>query len=148
MSGEDALEQQLRPGATGTVEVDLPRGRARIDVVTSGPVGVEVERVRVTRDGPVDVVREAERLSRRLERHLDEDLAPSEVDPRLGGAVLRTRPEQVRDREFYELEIEQAGEVELRRKKGLASGGWGACSFPLTRRRLGRLLDELSGDED
>lgn len=124
----------------GTVEVGRPGGRARIDVVEADRLGVKVRGVVVTRDRAVDVEGEARRLAGGV-RALPERLDPVEIAPELGGAILRTKPEDVRRREFFEVGVTPT-ETTVSRQRATPDGRE-AADFTLTRDQLDGLLDEL-----
>ena len=142
MSGElgkalnDALDGVTGPG---TVRAAADGKTSEVEVLDVDRLGVKCTRVRVQRAGPLDVLDAAERLPDGL-RALGEALVPVEVDPGLGGAVLRSEPE---GNEFYELGVQASGELDLRRWKGGAGLDREPTDFTLTRKQLGRLVDEL-----
>lgn len=142
MSWRRALDRALdgHPDAPGTVEVAGPSGSAHVDVARAGPIGVRVRKVRVTHDEDRDIAQEAERLGGL--RSLPERVVPIEVAPGLGGAILRSKPDEMRDREFFEVEVDGAREVEVRRRR-VTEDGREAVEWDMTRDGLGRLLDEL-----
>jgi hypothetical protein len=140
-----AIDEAIQQGATGTVEADAAAGTASVDVVEAGPIGVKVDAVRVRRDGEVDVAEEAEALAERLHA-LGERVRPVEVEPRLGGATLRTCPEDMRRREFYQVDV-TPGESEVRRYR-VREGGREKVDWAMTREQLRRLVDELGGEGD
>jgi hypothetical protein len=146
MSWRRAVDRALdeRNDAPGSVQIEGPDGAsADVDVDRAGPIGVRVRRVKLTRSRDVDVVEEAERLADGL-RSLPERIAPIEVDPKLGGAVLRSRPDEMRRRGFFEVDVQGPREVEVRRKR-ITDDGREDDSWDLTRDGLGRMLDELDG---
>jgi hypothetical protein len=130
-----ALDHQRR-GRVGASEGERA---AEVDVSEVGPIGVRVKRVavRAPRAGVAEV---AEALPERL-RSLGERVAPVEVDPRLGGATLRSRPEEMREREFFEVEV-RGDEVSVERYR-VGEDGRAPVEFDLTRRQLRALVDEL-----
>jgi hypothetical protein len=124
--------------APGAVSVASGGLSAEIDVVESGPVGVVIERLRVT--GPTgDLGRRAADLSDAM-RPGGTPLAPVEVDPRLGGATLRGPLD--RQRRFFEAEV-TGDAVELTRKRVGEDGTRQKSDFSLTREALGELLDGI-----
>ena len=133
---DDALNQL---DGEGTVRVDLPQGEVELDVVEVGTLGVRVRSVRSTHRSAVGVGAHAERLSGRL-RSLGETVKPVEVDVRLGRAILRTAPEEIRGG-FFEVEVQERS-VEVRRV-GLREGERHRADFVLTREQLGRLVGDL-----
>ena len=126
----------------GELSVDLEQGRAQIDVLESGRLGVRVKRVGLTRVKDVDVLQEAEALPGRL-KSLPERVIPVEMDARLGGAVLRTAPEAVRDREFFEVELRGSRNVELQRFKVQKDGDRQATDWTMTREQLEKIFEEM-----
>ncbi len=136
-----ALERALDDASGGgVIEVERPGGRARVDVVEADRLGVRVTRVGVRRERAVDVAAEAERLAGGV-RALPDRLAPVEVAPELGGAVLRTRPEDVRRKEFFEVQVSPT-ETSVTRQR-VEPDGRVPTDFTLTRDQLDGLLDEL-----
>lgn len=125
----------------GTVRVVRPGGSAEVQVEAAGPIGARVRRVRVERETAWDIADTARRLEGL--RALPEPVEAQEVDPGLGGAILRTRPDRLRGDGFYEVEVgERSAEV---RRIGLDGRERSDREFDLTREQLGRLLDELEG---
>jgi hypothetical protein len=127
----------------GTVETGRTGGRATVDVERAGPIGARVRRVRVERDEPWDISERAHDLPGRL-RAIPERVEAQEVAPELGGAILRTVPDDLRGDGYYEVEVgERHAEV---RRVGLDDGERTEAAFDVTREQLGRLLDELDGE--
>jgi hypothetical protein len=137
---DEALDKHS--GEAGTVSVHGDVGTADVEIVEFGRIGVRVREIRVDRRCEIDVKEEAQRMAERL-RSLGEALAPVEVAPTLGGAILRTRPEEMRDREFYEVNVTSAGTSGVRRFRIGEDNGRESVDFDLTRDQLGRILDEL-----
>lgn len=126
----------------GTVRVEADGSRVEAEVTEAGPVGVRLRRLRVEHDAPRDLLEEAETLPKRT-RALGERLVPVEVDPRLGGGVLRTDLEDMRGREFFELSL-GPGHVEVGRQR-VVEDGREEVDFALTREQLERLVEGLQG---
>lgn len=144
MSGlDDALDAL---GGAGEAEFGREGGSARVDAADVDRLGVRVRRVRVERDAPWDVVERAAALPDRL-RALPDRVAPQEVAPELGGAILRTRPEDLRPTptgtEYFEVDVRERS-AEVRRVR-VRDGERTDADWTLTREQLGRLLDELEG---
>jgi hypothetical protein len=139
------LDEELDrvPAGGGAVQVEREGTRAKVDVVEADRLGVRVRGVEVTRTRPVDVGEEARALPERL-RALPERVAPVEVDPALGGARLRTRPEELRGREYFEVDVE-ASRTSIRRTKVGEAGERVETDWTMTREQLDRLIDETSG---
>ena len=132
------------PDAPGTVRVPGERGtHAEVDVERVDRIGVRVRAVRVTHDGPRDVAAEAERIARDV-RSLPHRLQPVEVDPGLGGAILRSRPEELRRGEHWQVEVTPTGTAISRQQVG-ADGAREAAPWDTTRETLGRVIEELEG---
>jgi hypothetical protein len=110
-----------------------------VEVVRADGLGVRARSVRVEGEpGPVEA--RAAALEGRL-RALPERLRVLEADPRLGGAILRTREEELVDAEFWEARID-GGATELVRRR-LVGGEREEVDFTLTREQLRRLVDQL-----
>jgi len=139
-----ALKEALDATNDGVVVVDREGARAEVDVVEVDRLATRVRAVRVHRGVEFDLVAEAPKLAGRV-RSLGEDLIPVEVAPTLGGAVLRTKPEHLRDGEFYELEMTGDRDLELRRVRAEPGRDRQPLDFTLTRDQLERLVDELEG---
>ena len=69
---------------------------------------------------------------------------PVEVDPYLGGGVLRSRPEEMKKPEFYQVDLTGDREIGVRRYRVQADGQRKQTDFTLTREQLGDLIDEIS----
>lgn len=139
------LDQALDalPEGGGTVEVDRGTHAAEIEVSDADRLGVSVRRVRVRRQEPLDVAHEALVLPERL-RALPERVRAVEVDPGLGGARLRTDPDELRGDGYFEVDVE-ADATEIRRTRLGDGGEREATDFTLTREQLDRLIDEAAG---
>jgi hypothetical protein len=137
---DDALDELSGPG---TISVDRDGHRAEVDVVDADRLGVSIRRLRVERERPVDVVDEAHALPERL-RSLPERVRAVEIDPHLGGSVLRTEPDDLRDDEFFEVQV-RPDHTEVRRTRVTDDGDRQGADFTLTRQQLDRLIDEAAG---
>ena len=135
------------------IEVEHDGTTAKADVHGAGPYGSSIDRLTVV--GP-DIERSDEQKDRAIRRqarqiaddvtYLPERLREHEVEPGLGSAVLRSRPEEMRDREYGEVEVKGGREVEVSRYR---------YDPDKTRRDrvpqnyshelLGRLTDDLGG---
>lgn len=147
--------ERLRSAPDPVVEVDDGVVRVRVDVAGAGPYGADLRRLEVTPlspGGPVDVVRRAERIEGAV-LGLPEPLVRHEVDGRLGRAVLRTRPDALRDGEYDECWVEGDGRVDLGRYRGATSDApRQPRSMNLGLRAVERLIDTIGevvrgGDE-
>ena len=108
-------------------------------------LGVRVSRVRVHKGHAVDVTREAQDLPRRL-RALPERLVPVEIDAAHGGAVLRTAVDEMRRREFFEVQVAGSQDLDVRRYRVDEQGDRQAIDWTMSREQLGRLIDELAAE--
>ncbi|MEQ1568692.1 MAG: hypothetical protein ABMA64_23845 [Myxococcota bacterium] len=138
---EHALDSA--PAGGGTVEVPRDGGTAEIDLLDVDRLGVRVRGVRVRRDADVDVATEAARLPDQL-RSLPDRVTPVEVAPSLGGARLRTRPEELRGGEYFEVDVEPR-RTSIRRTRVTEDGTREPTDWTLTRDQLERLIDEAAG---
>lgn len=142
MTWERRLQRALdqHPDAPGTVRVDGEDGGwAEVDVSRVDRIGVRVRELRVGH-APRDVADEAERIAREL-RDLPDRVVPIEVDRGLGGAILRSRPGDMRRRELHEVEV--TPEVTRVRKLRVTDDGREDAEMDLTRQALGGVLDTL-----
>lgn len=136
MSLSERLDQSLQPGR---VRVEQDGRSAEVEVIEVERLGLRLRSLKVS--GPSCPVKDlAERLPEVL-RPLPERLLPVEVDPVLGGAVLRSDPRDMRNRDYFEV---RSGDhsVELERWKGTDQGRE-SQDFVLTREQLGRVVDGL-----
>jgi hypothetical protein len=97
----------------------------------------------VNRERPVDVSAEAERLPGAI-RSLPDRVAPVEVDAGLGGARLRSRPDELRGGDFFEIDVEPT-RSSVRRTAVGEHGQRGPAEWTLTREQLERLIEEVEG---
>jgi hypothetical protein len=138
---DDALDR-LAPGG-GVVRVDRGGTSAEVDVIDVDRLGVKLKEVRLNRTVPVDISGEARSLPERL-RSLPDRVEPVEVSPELGGARLRTRPEELRGEEYFEVDVEPK-RTQIRRTRLAEDGTRTPTDFTLTREQLDRLIDETRG---
>lgn len=134
------LDTRIR---TGIVQAEKDGRAVEAEVADADRLGVTIGRLRVATPGgalerAVAVVPEA------TSRALGERIEPVEVDPGLGGAVFRSAPSEIRDREFYEVRT-TGSETTVERYRSEAEGRV-RVPFILTRRALGRLVDEVAGE--
>lgn len=125
--------------APGTIEAAAGGATVVAEVVDVDRLGVVVDRLRIN-IGPGDLVHRSKRVSECV-RPGGADLHAIELDTRLGGGVLRTKP--LEDDRFYELGLDETGGV-LTRHHLDSDGRRCAEPFTVTRESLGRLVDELS----
>ena len=142
MRASEALDAALGAGGgTGRIAAAGDDGAAEIDAVAIGPIGVRVRAVRIGREVDVDVATEAAALPERV-RVLSDRMVPVEVDPGLGGAVLRSHPDDMREREFWELDVRRRSTT-VRKQRVMPDGQRETIDFTLTREQLGRLVDQV-----
>lgn len=141
MSVGRMLDRQLVPGMPGgAVQASAPGGSAaEVEVVEVDRLGVSVRGVRVRGAAAGTVEGQARRLPDAL-RGLPDRLVPLEVEPRLGGAILRSDPEDVHEREYFEVRTD-GREATVERVRG---GTGERLPFTLTREQLGHLVDRVS----
>jgi len=138
-----SLGRQLDAGlGPGTIRTERDGSTVEVEVDDVDRLGARVRTVRVTGAHRLPVEEHAARLPDAL-RVLPGRIVPVEVSPSLGGAVLRTAPEDLRDREFYEVRTD-GGSVEVERRQ-LTDTGREPAPFTLTREQLRRLVDDLGG---
>jgi hypothetical protein len=142
--GRTLAEELGRATGPGTVVAEHEGAKAEADIVDTDRLGARITEVRVKRREGFGIAEEATRLSKRI-RSLPERLIPSEVDPGLGGAILRSDPDEMNGGEFFELELGSAGDARLRRQKVTPGMDREKADFVLTHGQLGRLVDELDG---
>ena len=140
--GRTLAEEMGRVTGPGTIVVEHEGATAEADVLDSDRLGSRIAEVRVRRKEGFDVTDEAARLSKRI-RSLPERLLASEIDRGLGGAILRSDPDEMHGGEFFELEIRASGDSRLRRQKATPGMDRENADFTLTHGQLGRLVDEL-----
>jgi len=136
----DPLDQALDEiEGSGTLVVDEASGRTTVDVIDVDRLGVKVREIRVGR-GIRDIATEAASLPARL-RAIPARVVPCEVDPKLGGAVLRTAPEHMRRGRFFEVDVlpEETG---IRRYR-VRDGERIQEDFTVTRDQLREFIDEV-----
>ncbi|MCK6506585.1 hypothetical protein L6R53_24965 [Myxococcota bacterium] len=136
---DQALDQAGALDRPGVVQVDGAGYQAEIEARRIESIGVVVERLRVS--GAAGTV--AERAAAVAEglRPQGERLVPVEVDPTLGGAVLRTRPEDMQRGRFYQVELDPAGATVQRVRR--APEGRVVEPFAITRDELERMIEGL-----
>lgn len=140
---DDALDEARDSGQTsGTVHADAGERRAEVELVDVDRLGVRVRKIRVQRDTPYDVERVAEAWPREL-RDLPDRIHPVEVDPRLGGATLRSRPDEMRGDSFIDIEV-RGGSAEVRRRVRHRGEAREEGELTFTREQLGRVVDDLA----
>lgn len=134
--GEE-LDTRLRPGST---QASSGPASAEADVEDADRLGVSLRRLKVA-GGRGGLPGAVERLPGAASRALGETIVPVEVDAGLGGAVFRTAPNEVREREFYEIRA-TGTEATVERFRAHDTGR-DKVPFTLTRKQLGRLVDAL-----
>lgn len=131
----EALDRKLEPGEVA--HADDGATRVEVDVTDVDRLGVSVRGVRVRASAPGDLRGCVDRLPDALDA-LPERVTPVEVDPVLGGAVLRSAP---RRREYYEVRTD-GREVSIEKLRA-APEGRTRVPFTLTREQLGRLVEDV-----
>jgi hypothetical protein len=132
------------PGPPGTVRVEQGGVTLEAEVVDCERIGATVDRVRVRQEQPGDVPAQARAIAERM-HGLGERVQPVEVEPSLGGAVLRTRPEDMVEGRFYEISVGDEGrQAEIERFAVGDEGQREREPFAVTRENLGRVVDGLA----
>lgn len=137
----DALDAM--PAGGGVIRVDRENSNAEVDVVDADRLGVKLRSVRIHRDKPVDIEIEAQALPERM-HSLPHRVAPVEIAPTLGGARLRTKPDELRNNEYFEVDVEPS-RTSIHKTRMEEDGTRSPADFTLTREQLDRLIDEASG---
>ena len=143
---DEALTRQAREGGE-FVKLGDGAAEAEARVVDSDRIGVRVSRVRVHKGAAVDVAKEAAALPERL-RALPERLVPLEIDAAHGSAVLRTATDEMRRREFFEVQVAGGQDLDVRRYRVDEAGQRQGIDWTMTREQLGRLMDELAAESE
>lgn len=138
---DDALDALDSSGGSGSLELESDGNQATVDVLDTGRIGVRIKNVKVRRDQGRPIEETVDHYEKGL-RALPERVVRNEVDPGLGGAILRTDPEDIVDDEFTQVDIRGEHDVEVNRYVRTPDGRE-ATDFTVTRKQLGRLLDEL-----
>lgn len=138
---DDALDSV--PAGGGVIRVDRGNANAEVDVIDVDRLGVKLRAVRINRSAPIDIEQEARALPERL-RALPDRIEPVEIAPELGGARLRTRPEELRGSDYFEVDVEKT-RTSIRRTRLADDGTRQPTDFTLTREQLDRLIDEAKG---
>lgn len=140
MSLGKALVDELRKGTAGPVEVQDEGLRATADVVGSGPYGAELRGLRIE-GGAADPAAASDAVIERV-NYLPERLEALEVEPERG--ILRTARDQVKNGEYYELEV-TGGSVDLGRYRYDAEQGARArVPENFGHRLIERLVDDFA----
>jgi hypothetical protein len=103
-------------------------------------LGVSVERLRI-RGGEGSIAERAQGLAREC-RPAGRSLGVVELDPRLGGGVLRSAPEGRGVQRYYELQLDEQG-AELRRHRRDPEGRREQEPYPLTHEQLDELIEGM-----
>ena len=143
MSLSRALDDALDTTPEGTVTAESDGATAEVEVAASGPIGVTVRRVKVRRGRDVPVEEAARALPDQLARAVPERVEPVEVDPALGGATLRSKPEEMDGDRFFEVEVRGPRDVTIGRYRARRGEPRETAEWSMTREQLGRLLDDL-----
>lgn len=144
MSLHDDLHTQLdaAPPGASTLSAQGPQGRAVVELEDVDRLGARVRRVRVE---PTHAASLPDQVAGTVGlRGLPDRLVAVEVDERLGGAVVRSDPRDMRERRYFEIGLDGAG-GSVERFRALPEGGRASEPFTVTREQLGRLVDELAG---
>ena len=146
MSLSDALGDKLDlPGVkTGPIEVETETGQVQLDLADADRLGASIDRLRVSVPNAAPLGEQATGICRRL-RHLPERLVPVEVDERLGGGILRSDPDDMRGKRYFEVGLDGSGAT-VERFQAAPDGGREREPFTVTREQLDRLVDDLADE--
>ena len=137
---DEALDALDGPGV---VEVEESGGKTTVDVTKADSLGVRIKHLEVghARRSPGEG---ADGLVERV-RAIPGKLKAIEVDDKLGGAILRTDPDQMRRGRFFELDAQRES-TGVRRFR-VTDGERNPEDFTLTRDQLRDLVDEIRGGD-
>jgi len=146
----DALKNSAGSGPR-TVDVEEGGIAVRAKVKGSGPYGSNLDQLSVERpDGELaddgsPVEQQADAIVERV-TYLPERLRKHEVEGGLGRGILRSRPEDMRDREYQELDLLEGRKIDVARYKfGVKGGKRKRIPQSFGHENLRRLTDDLAG---
>ncbi len=132
------------PGPPGTVTVELGGTTLEAEVTDCERIGATVGRLRVRGEQPGDLQKQADAMVGGL-HGLGERVRPVEVEPTLGGSVLRTEPEDMVDGRYWEVNVGDDGrQADLERWRVGEHGQRSREPFTVTRGSLGKIVDGLT----
>jgi hypothetical protein len=140
MSLSRALDAQLDAPVAGAAEAKDGGRSVEVEVVQTDRLAARVKAVCVS-GGNGDVPGQAARLPGELRGVLPERLEPVEVAPGLGGAILRSEPGDIRDREFFEVRTD--GRSTTLERLRVTATGRERVPFTLSREALGQVVDGM-----
>jgi|ETNmetMinimDraft_26_1059896.scaffolds.fasta_scaffold35522_2 hypothetical protein len=141
----DALKNSNGSGRR-EVEVDHDGATARARVRGSGPYGSSIDELTVVRPGDDggDIEHQADDLVERLS-YLPERVRKHEIAPALGGGILRSEPDEMRNREYQEIGLQGGHEARVRRYRyDREAGERRAIPQNYAHETLERLTDDLA----
>jgi hypothetical protein len=128
----------------GPVTAEHGGQKAEAEVVDVDRLGATIDRLRLSQAKAGDVRRQVEAMPPRL-KALGEPLQPNEVEPALGGAVLRSEPDPTNQNRYWEVNIRNGREASLDRYRvERETGERQREPFTLTREQLGRVVEGMS----
>ncbi len=132
------------PGPPGTVTVEADGTTLEAELTDCERIGATVDRLRVRHEQSGDLQAQADAMTRG-QRGLGERLRQVEVEPSLGGAVLRSEPEDMSDGRYWEVSVGEEGrQAELERWKVGEQGQREREPYTVTRGNLGKIVDGLA----
>jgi len=132
------------PGPPGRVQAEAGGGSVEAEVSDCERIGATVGRVTVRQAEPGDVARQARALASGM-RGLGERLVPVEVEPSLGGAVLRSEPEDMVQGRYWEVGVAGGGrEASVERWRVGPDGQRAREDVTVTRENLRQAVDGLA----
>lgn len=138
---DKALSQRV---SENTVQAQDQGADVEAQVVDVDRLGARLERLSVHHPQGGDLMHQVETMPESL-RALGAPLRPIEVEPSVGGAILRSDPDRKDDSRFWEVRIHDGGkEASLERFSVEPSqGARTAEPFTLSREQLGKVVDGL-----
>jgi hypothetical protein len=140
---DDALSAPLP--VEGPVSGEHEGRQVHAEVRDVDRLGATLDHLRVSQPEGGDVRRQAEAMTPGL-KALGEPVHPVEIEPGLGGAVLRSEPDPSNQNRFWEVNIRSARDASLDRYRVQSENGERLREpFTLTREQLGRVVEGMSG---
>ena len=136
-----AAEVDAKAQGPGVFEVEGAGIRAKVTVVDADRLGVTIDRIHL--EGEPGSLAERARAMAEGVRPGGEALHPVEVDPGLGGGVLRSRMGANGDRGYLQLDLDTKS-AELSGHQVGSDGSRSPATITLTRPQLGRVIEGMA----
>jgi hypothetical protein len=135
------LDQALQ--GPGTLHLAHPEVNVEAEIEALDTLGVRLRKLRMSPRSPGQLEESARQLQETV-RPNGERLGIVELDPRLGGARLRTNLVDIRNSRFFQLDLDISGQVELQRIQVEPNSGDRCVGhFDLSREAFGRLAEDI-----